>query len=68
VVDDSFYVLFNAHHEPLPFALPTRDWGQRWVKVLDTNEVLPQASEQVYEAGQQVPVEARSLVVLCHVT
>jgi isoamylase len=68
VVDDSFYVLFNAHHEPLPVTLPKREWGQRWAKVLDTNESVPQESEQVYEAGQQVPVAARSLVVLRHVT
>jgi glycogen operon protein len=68
VVDDSFYVLFNAHHEPLPFTLPTREWGQRWVTVLDTNASIPQESEPVYEAGQQVPAAARSLVVLRRVT
>jgi isoamylase len=31
--DDSFYVLFNAHHEPLHLTLPTRDW-QQWATVL----------------------------------
>src|ERR687897_1742361 len=36
IVDDSFYVLFNAHHEPLRFVLPKRDWGKGWTVVVDT--------------------------------
>jgi glycogen operon protein len=39
VTDDSFLVLFNAHHEPLPFTVPDRDWGDHWVIVLDTDDV-----------------------------
>ena len=27
VVDDSFYVMFNAHHEALTFTLPEEKWG-----------------------------------------
>ena len=30
VVDDSFYVMFNAHHEPVDFTLPPKEWGARW--------------------------------------
>ena len=37
VVDDSFYVMFNAHHEPLDFTLPESKWGERWTEVLDTS-------------------------------
>jgi isoamylase len=37
VVDDSFYVMFNAHHEPLDFTLPESKWGERWAEVLDTS-------------------------------
>src|SRR5579872_1785729 len=35
ITDDSFLVLFNAHYENLPFTIPDRDWGDRWVVVLD---------------------------------
>jgi isoamylase len=63
VTDDSFYVLLNAHHEPVPFVLPGH-WGRRWEKVLDTCE--PRGSRGIFEAGEQVRVEARSLVVLRH--
>ena len=64
VVDESFYVLFNAHHEPLQFTLPKRDWGDEWVVVLDTARSTPKAEEQRQKAGQEVPVESRSLKVL----
>ncbi|HEV3365009.1 MAG TPA: glycogen debranching enzyme, partial [Acidimicrobiia bacterium] len=39
VTDDSFLVLFNAHHEDLPFTIPDKDWGDRWVVVLDTADL-----------------------------
>jgi isoamylase len=64
VVDDSFYLLFNAHDETLPFRLPKRpEWGESWVRVLDTAEGFPQEGETV-SAGSEVRVEARSLVLL----
>jgi glycogen operon protein len=64
VTDDSFYVLFNAHYEPLPFTLPKGAWGEEWTLVLDTNELAPNGNEQSYKAGDEVPVESRSLKVL----
>jgi glycogen operon protein len=64
VSDDSFYLLFNAHYEPLDFVLPAAEWGQRWVKVLDTNEAVPRTHKKTIKAGQRLKVEARSLVVL----
>src|SRR5207302_662909 len=36
VRDDSFYVVFNAHHEPLQFTLPPQQFAGRWMQVLDT--------------------------------
>jgi isoamylase len=64
VKDDTFYVLFNAHHEPLPFRLPDRPgWGERWIKVLDTNEPLPEQGG-MSEAGGEVTVQGRAVVVL----
>ncbi len=63
VTDDSFYILFNAHHEPLEFALPGPAWGERWVKAFDTSAGWPEA-EVVVEAQQRIAVEGRSLAVL----
>jgi isoamylase len=68
VVDDSFYVLFNAHHELLRFVLPKGGWGQTWSIILDTNELLPKEDEHVYRSGEEIPVESRSLKVLRRVS
>jgi isoamylase len=62
VVDDSFYILFNAHHERLEFRTPGEEWGKRWLKVLDTFD--PAASEDSFGVHAPVPVEGLSLVVL----
>jgi isoamylase len=67
ILDDSFYLLFNAHYEPISFKLPSEEWGEHWVKVVDTNDCVPHESNELYKAGDPVPVEARSLVVLRHV-
>ena len=67
VVDDSFYLLYNAHHEPLPFRIPKEEWGKQWRVVLDTQKPLPEEEEQLYRPGDEVSVEARSIKVLCRV-
>jgi glycogen operon protein len=36
VTDDSFFLIFNAHHEALDFTLPGKPWGRRWRLLLDT--------------------------------
>jgi len=64
VVDQSFYVLFNAHYEPLPFVLRRVDWGREWIVVLDTNKPLPEEEEQRYKPGDEIPVESRAVKVL----
>ena len=63
VRDDSFLILFNAHWEPLEFAVPDSRFGEVWTVALDT--ASPQVSGRPdIKAGSTVPVEARSLLVL----
>jgi len=65
VYDDSFYLLFNAHFETMPFKLPTSPWGNRWETVIDTSTPVPDLREhRVFAAGEDVPVEAYALIVL----
>jgi len=64
IVDDSFYILFNAHYEPLSFTLPDSKWGQKWIKVFATDEPRFSEEEQDVEAGSEVIVESRSVVLL----
>jgi glycogen operon protein len=63
VVDDSFYMIFNAHHEPINFKLPAEQYGKQWGKVIDTAESLVDEGEQSCLAGTEIKVEERSVVV-----
>jgi glycogen operon protein len=64
VVDDTFYVLFNAHYEPLTFRLPAEAWGKCWRIVVDTQEAAVANREDCHPAGGELTVAARSLVLL----
>ena len=67
VQDDNFYILFNAHHEPLEFTLPGGEWGESWVKELDTETGVVEG-QGALAAGDKVRVAGRALVVLRHAT
>ncbi|HUP63271.1 MAG TPA: glycogen debranching protein GlgX [Thermoanaerobaculia bacterium] len=65
IVDDSFSLLFNAHSEAIAFRLPTSTWGDRWEKVIDTNETVPDLRvHREWHAGEEVSVQGFSVVVL----
>ena len=63
--DDSFVLLFNAHYEPMAFTLPPAHWGETWNTVLDTRDWTIDADDPAAKAGEEIDVEARSIVVLC---
>jgi isoamylase len=65
ITDDSFYVIFNAHHEPLTFTLPEAQYGKHWTKIIDT-AVEDVEDKETYQAGEEVKVEGRSVVLLHH--
>jgi glycogen operon protein len=60
--DDSFLLLLNAHHEPLDFVLPAHRARVRWELVVDTRDWAQ--GPRAFRAGDQYPLEARSLVLL----
>jgi glycogen operon protein len=68
IVDESFYVMFNAHHEPLDFTLPEEKWGSKWIVLLNTAEDCDHMTEeeQLVElgAGEKISVQSWSLVML----
>ncbi|MEK8088393.1 glycogen debranching protein GlgX [Thermithiobacillus plumbiphilus] len=65
----NFLLLLNAHHEEIPFCIPTLTQpGDRWSLLLDTS--LSEAESQdnrVYEASSNYPLQARSLALLMQV-
>ena len=64
ITDDSFLLLFNAHHEPMDFVVPPESYGKAWHVVIDTNQPLLEEGEFAYKAGDALELEARSIVVL----
>jgi glycogen operon protein len=65
VFDDSFYVMFNAHYEPLEFSAPGEKWGSLWKKELDTAVGWLEEGKSL-KVGERVVIEAHSLVVFRH--
>lgn len=61
--DRNFLVLFNAHHEALPFKLPDYA-GSRWYVLLDTAFEDGLASDGTFESGADYDLKGRSLVLL----
>ncbi len=61
--DDSFYLLLNAHAEPIEFHLPPTAAAERWVRVFDTThsafDPLPGP-----DMGREIAVASRSIVLL----
>jgi hypothetical protein len=56
VTDDSFFLLFNGHHEPLDFTLPDLGAGERWQVEIDTAApMLAEAEDRSLKTGEDLP-------------
>jgi glycogen operon protein len=64
IIDDSLLLLFSAHHEPIGFTIPSGAYGDEWELAFDTAEPDALDGSRAYKAGDDVPLEARSVVVL----
>ncbi|GAA4754403.1 glycogen debranching protein GlgX [Modestobacter marinus] len=63
VVDDCFYLVFNAWHEDIEFTLPSSEYAEGWTVVVDTAE-MDEVEPVVVKAGDTLTVAARATVVL----
>lgn len=63
IVDDSFYIIFNAHDQPLEYVLPKDEVGCHWQKVVDTSDGFVGLEEASHAAGERIQVQERSAVV-----
>ena len=65
VTDSSFFLCFNAHHEPIEFSLPPEEFGRAWLAVVDTAIETPNpGGREPIRAGTAVRVGPRAMVVL----
>ncbi|MFF0579021.1 glycogen debranching protein GlgX [Streptosporangium saharense] len=61
IVDDSFLLLINGHHEDLAFTLPDGRYGAHWQPVLNTAE---ENDATTWPPDAHVPVTSRSIRIL----
>jgi glycogen operon protein len=64
IVDDTFVLLLNAHHEPVPFVMPAHRRGVRWEALLDTRERDGRARRRLLRGGTAYTLAERSAAVL----
>ncbi|MGH3792181.1 MAG: glycogen debranching enzyme, partial [Pseudonocardiaceae bacterium] len=67
IIDDSFLLLFNAHHRSIAFTLPDSAYGRSWEIVVDTADPLllnARRKQRSAVPGGRLRVQARALLVL----
>jgi isoamylase len=63
IVDDSFLLMFNAHHEPIDFSLLGAEYAESWQVVLDTASHAGRRDDELSSDGT-ITVAERSTIVL----
>jgi glycogen operon protein len=66
IVDDNFYIIFNADNEPADYRLPSSQYSKNWEVILDTETYIQQTGKQKYNAGDVVKIAGRSVILLQH--
>jgi glycogen operon protein len=64
ILDESFVLLWNAHHEDVTFTLPNRRFGESWTLVLSTADPAAEAGSLEVEARDDVQLMSRSMMLL----
>jgi glycogen operon protein len=64
ITDDNFVLLMNAHHEQVPFTLPTVASSMTWMTIIDTSLESACSPGTTYEAMTNYSLQARSLALL----
>jgi glycogen operon protein len=64
IIDDNFYLIFNAHSEPVEYKLPAKVYSKQWTKVMDTAQ--DQIEEKTLKEEEAICVQGHSIVLLQH--
>lgn len=65
MVDDSFYVIFNAHHDTIEYTLPEEKYAKGWQRIVDTGKWKSEDTE-VYQASGKVKIAGHSISLFIH--
>ncbi len=66
IIDDNFYLIFNAYYDSLQYRLPTEKYGNKWIKVLDTTSGFIGQEDKVYKPDEAITIEGRSITLFKH--
>jgi isoamylase len=65
ILDDSFYLIFNAHSEPVEYKLQTKRYGHSWIKILDTGKnFVSEHGGEPYKANSKIIADGFSVMLL----
>jgi isoamylase len=64
IVDDSFYIIFNAYEGDIDYVLPPEKFGKQWTKVLDTAIDFLDENGDSFNSGETITVQSHSVVLL----
>jgi len=62
IIGDSIVLLVNAHHQSIPFTMPSCGEAQEWERLIDSAD--PEAATVKRKSGEQYEIPGRSLVIL----
>ena len=65
IVDDTFLLLLNAHHEAIPFLLPSPEGNASWSVVLNTHVGGVASPASTVTSSEPFTIEPRSMALLC---
>jgi isoamylase len=65
VLDDTFFLMLNCHHEPIQFYMPKAPNGTSWSVVIDTNQPGLKAGERTINPGEPMELVRNSLMLCC---
>jgi glycogen operon protein len=69
LIDDNFYIIFNAHHGYINYKLPSEEYAKSWTLILDTSKdkVITDGDEdKIYLADETITVHDYSILLLHH--
>lgn len=62
IIDDNFFIIFNASAEDIKYTMPDKKYGDQWTKIIDTaNDKL--SDGETYPCCTQIDVPGRSVTV-----
>ena len=64
ITDENFVLLMNAHHEEVPFSLPSVASGMIWITLIDSSCESARSPSTAHDAMTTYPLQPRSMVVL----